>query len=171
VSSLWYRHLGHPGHEALPKQSSTLHSCTRDDIHSVCHACQLGHHVRLPFHASNSHATNNFDIIHCDLWTSLVISVFGYKYYLVIPDDCSHYLWTFPLKLKSDMFSTLSHFFTYVLSSAPPSRQSSATMDVSLITPAPARSSSPMAPTFVCHAPTPPPKTVKPSASFDLLTT
>jgi hypothetical protein len=40
--------------------------------------------------------------------------VSGSKYYLVILDDYTHYLWTFPLKLKSDTFTTLSHFFTYV---------------------------------------------------------
>jgi hypothetical protein len=38
----------------------------------------------------------------------------GSKYYLVILDDYTHYLWTFPMKLKSDTFTTLSHFFAYV---------------------------------------------------------
>jgi hypothetical protein len=79
----------------------------------VCHACQLGQHVRLPFHASKSRATNNFNLIHYDLWTSPVISVSGYKYYLVILDGCSYFLWTFPLKLKSHTFSNLSNFFAY----------------------------------------------------------
>ena len=32
----------------------------------------------------------------------------------MILDDFSHYLWTFPLRLKSDTFSTLSDFFAYV---------------------------------------------------------
>jgi transposase InsO family protein len=40
--------------------------------------------------------------------------VYGLKYYLVILDDFTHYLWTFPLKQKSDTFTTLSNFFTYV---------------------------------------------------------
>jgi hypothetical protein len=47
---------------------------------------------------------------------TLVLSVSGYKYYLVILDDCSYYLWTFPLRLKSDTFQTLSQFFAYVKS-------------------------------------------------------
>jgi hypothetical protein len=55
-----------------------------------------------------------FDLIHLDLWTSPVVSVLGSKYYLVILDDFIHYLWTFPLKLKSNTFSTLSNFFAYV---------------------------------------------------------
>ncbi|KAL8138282.1 hypothetical protein V2J09_004283, partial [Rumex salicifolius] len=32
-----------------------------------------------------------FELIHCDLWTSPVLSISGFKYYLVIIDDFSHY--------------------------------------------------------------------------------
>jgi hypothetical protein len=38
----------------------------------------------------------------------------GYKYYLVVLDDFSHYSWTFPLRAKSEAFPTLSHFFAWV---------------------------------------------------------
>jgi histone deacetylase 1/2 len=48
------------------------------------------------------------------LWTSPVPSVSGFKYYLVVLNDCSHYLWTFPRRVKSDTFSTLANFFSYV---------------------------------------------------------
>jgi hypothetical protein len=40
--------------------------------------------------------------------------VSGYKYYLIIIDDFSHYAWTFPLRLKSDTFATITNFFSYV---------------------------------------------------------
>jgi hypothetical protein len=33
---------------------------------------------------------------------------------LVILDDCTHYSWTYLLPHKSDIFLTLSYFFTYV---------------------------------------------------------
>jgi hypothetical protein len=39
---------------------------------------------------SSSH-TQCFNLIRCDLLTSLVVSVSGYKYYLIIFDDFSHY--------------------------------------------------------------------------------
>jgi hypothetical protein len=71
-------------------------------------------HIRLPFPSYSSRAIRAFDLIHCDLWTSLVPSVSGYKYYLVILDDCTHYSWTFLLRHKSDTFPTLSHFFAYM---------------------------------------------------------
>lgn len=113
-ASLWHRRLGHPGREALVKLSPVLLACSTDDGSSLCHVCQLGRLVHLPFSVSSSRATNKFDLIHCDLWTSPVVSVSGYKYYLVILDDYSHHLWTFPLPLKSDTYSTLTHCFAYV---------------------------------------------------------
>jgi hypothetical protein len=111
LSTLWHRRLGHLGFEAL---SRLVLSCNKLELETLFHACQLGHHIRLPFSTSRSRATKNFDLIHCDFWTSPVISVSGYKYYFVILGDCSHYLWTFPLHLKSDTFQTLSDFFAYV---------------------------------------------------------
>jgi hypothetical protein len=56
-----------------------------------------------------------FDLMHIDLWTSPVISVSGSKYYLVNLDDFTHYLWTFPFKLKSNTFTTLSNFFLLMM--------------------------------------------------------
>jgi hypothetical protein len=38
-----------------------------------------------------------FDLLHIDLWTSPVVSVSGLKYYLIILDDFTHYLWYFRL--------------------------------------------------------------------------
>jgi transposase InsO family protein len=54
-----------------------------------------------------------FDLIHCDLWTFPVISASGFRYYLVIIDDYSHYYWTFPLHNKSRVSRTLADFFAY----------------------------------------------------------
>jgi len=56
TSTLWHRRLGHPGHEALTKLASMLPSCNKDISSSLCHACQLGRHTRLPFRVSSSRA-------------------------------------------------------------------------------------------------------------------
>jgi hypothetical protein len=110
----WHHRLGHPGPDSLASlsRSSLIHY--KSSPHELCHACQLGKHTRLPFASSTHRAVKPFDLVHPDLWTSHIISVSGYKYYLVILDDCTHYLWTFRLKLKSDTFTTLSHFFAYI---------------------------------------------------------
>jgi hypothetical protein len=74
----WHRRLGHPGRDALMHRSATI-PCTRSHDEHLCHACQLGCHVRLPFSSSSSHATHAFDLVHCDLWTSPITSMSGYK--------------------------------------------------------------------------------------------
>jgi hypothetical protein len=113
-ASIWHRHLGHPGVNVLSKLSHDSSVDCSSRTHNLCHACQLGRHIHLPFVGSNSRVDNNFDLIHCDIWTSPVVSVSDYKYYLVILDDHSHFMWTFSLRVKSDTFSTLSNFFAYV---------------------------------------------------------
>lgn len=115
TSTLWHRRLGHIGFEAMSRLI-TYHaiSCNKPKRDHICHAFQLGRHVHLPFGSSSSRAVNKFDLIHYDLWTSPIVSVFGYKYYLIIIDDCSHYAWIFPLRLKSDNFTTISNFFANV---------------------------------------------------------
>jgi hypothetical protein len=98
-STLWHCWLGHLGFEAL---STLVPSCNKSELDTLCHACQL------------SLAIKNFDLIHCDLWTSLILSISGYKYYLILLDDCSYYTWTFPLRLKLNTFQVMSHFFAHV---------------------------------------------------------
>jgi hypothetical protein len=114
-STTWHRRLGHLGCDALMQltRSATI-PCTRSHDEHLCHACQLGCHVRLPFSSSSLHATHAFDLVHCDLWTSPITSMPGYKYYLVVLDDFSHYVWTFPLRAKSEAFPALRHFFAWV---------------------------------------------------------
>jgi histone deacetylase 1/2 len=115
-STLWHRRLGHLSNQALSHLASAFHiPCNKvSPSYSLCHACQLGKHIRLPFDTSTTRTSCPFELIHCDLWTSPLASISGYKYYLVILDDFTHFLWTFPLRLKSDAFPAIKHFFAYV---------------------------------------------------------
>jgi hypothetical protein len=114
ATSTWHRRLGHPSPDALSSLSRSSFISYTSTTHDFCHACQLGKHTRLPFSSSSSHVEKAFDLLYLDLWASPVVSVSGSKYYLVIFDDFTHYLWTFLLKQKSDTFTTLSNFFAYV---------------------------------------------------------
>jgi hypothetical protein len=38
------------------------------------------------------------------------LSTSGFKYFLVILDDFTHFLWTIPLRLKSDAYAALASF-------------------------------------------------------------
>uniref|UniRef100_A0A453Q422 Integrase catalytic domain-containing protein n=1 Tax=Aegilops tauschii subsp. strangulata TaxID=200361 RepID=A0A453Q422_AEGTS len=87
--------------------------CNKATSHT-CHACQLAKHVRLPFSESFTIAPFPFHTIHCDVWTSPVLSNSGFQYFLVVLDDCTHFAWTFPLRHKSDVFEVLITFHAYV---------------------------------------------------------
>jgi hypothetical protein len=109
--------------------------------------------------------------MHLDLWTSPVVSVSSSKYYLLILDDFTHYLWTFSLKLKFDTFTTLFNFFLVCLISlAGRSKLSSATTGMSLTTLPPGSSSCRMTHSSRCRAHTHPYRMVKANVSFVPLT-
>jgi hypothetical protein len=74
-ASNWHHYLGHPGVNILSKLSKNSCVLCSRRTHDFYHTCQLDQ----------------------DLWTSPIVSVSGYKYYMVILDDCSHFMWTFPL--------------------------------------------------------------------------
>ncbi|GKD91317.1 ribonuclease H-like domain-containing protein, partial [Tanacetum coccineum] len=57
----------------------------------LCHACQLGKHVRLPFVSSNTLITSRFDIIHSDVWTSPIPSLSVFPYGSIQPTSTPNY--------------------------------------------------------------------------------
>jgi hypothetical protein len=57
--------------------------------------------------------TRLFELIHCDLWTSPILSISNFKYFLIILDDFTHFWWTIPLCQKSDAYVALASFHTF----------------------------------------------------------
>jgi histone deacetylase 1/2 len=114
-TALWHQRLGHPGRDSLQRTIRQFDfTCTKSSAHT-CQSCQLGKHVRLPFSASNSVCYVPFQLVHGDVWTSPVPSNSGFKYYLVLIDACTHFVWTFPLRTKSEVAQCLISFHAYVL--------------------------------------------------------
>jgi hypothetical protein len=83
-TSTWHRRLDHSSVDVLSKLSHDSSVICSRRTHDLCHTCQLGCHTRISFASSNSHADNNFDLIHYDMWNSPIVSISCYKYYLVI---------------------------------------------------------------------------------------
>ncbi|PWA54870.1 hypothetical protein CTI12_AA431350 [Artemisia annua] len=111
----WHQRLGHPGNE-VPRSllSNNDILCNKVKSPHLCHACQLGKHVRLPFFVYDTVVNFAFDIVHSDLWTSPLPSQSGIKYYVIFLDHFSHYLWVYPLRNKSDTFAKFVEFRSLV---------------------------------------------------------
>ncbi|KAJ0481931.1 putative RNA-directed DNA polymerase [Helianthus annuus] len=103
--------LGHPGTQVFNILRRRFgFSCNHNTTSQFCHSCHLSNSKRLPFYESTSFTFAPFDIIHCDLWTSSIPSKTGYKYYMVLIDNFSHFVWVYPLKFKSETFTTFVKF-------------------------------------------------------------
>nr|GEZ52638.1 ribonuclease H-like domain-containing protein [Tanacetum cinerariifolium] len=75
-----HQRLGHRGSEVLRRLvSHKFISCNKEKPLVLCHACQLGKHVRLLFASFDTVVTSCFDIIHSNVWTSLILSLSGVK--------------------------------------------------------------------------------------------
>ncbi|KAK1431722.1 hypothetical protein QVD17_08299 [Tagetes erecta] len=114
TTSNWHNRLGHPGQNILHLLSSRSFILCNKDNSNVCHSCQISNSKRLPFIDSNSVTIAPFDIIHCDLWTSPVTSNSGYKYYMVLIDNFTNYVWIYPLKFKSETFTNFAKFHKFI---------------------------------------------------------
>lgn len=79
--------------------SRNLIPCKSNKNLSLCHACQLGKHTRLPFWLSDSTSTFPFQLIHSDVWTSPITSVSGIKYYVILLDNFLQFIWGIPFEI------------------------------------------------------------------------
>nr|GEX37737.1 ribonuclease H-like domain-containing protein [Tanacetum cinerariifolium] len=63
----WHQHLGHSGSNVLRRLvSNSFISYNKEKPLTLCHASQLGKHVRLSFVNSDSIVNSSFDITHSD---------------------------------------------------------------------------------------------------------
>nr|GEY82382.1 ribonuclease H-like domain-containing protein [Tanacetum cinerariifolium] len=93
-STTWHKRLGHPGDDVLRRlESRNLISCRKSKLSTLCHACQLGKHAKLPFYTSESSVDFVLEIIHSDIWTLPIPSESGIKYYDIFLDHFSHFVW------------------------------------------------------------------------------
>ncbi|KAM2925447.1 hypothetical protein FF1_042962 [Malus domestica] len=114
---VWHQRLGHPSSSIFRRVISTnkLAVHGKSSVDFFCSDCALAKNHKLPFGVASSTTTRSLQLLHCDLWgPASVKSSSGFQYYLLLVDDFSKYSWFFPLKAKSDVFSTFVIFKNYV---------------------------------------------------------
>lgn len=111
---LWHNKLGHPLSQALKIVAPSLHLPSTLNKH-FCGSCKLGKSSKLPFQQCSSYSTTLFSTLHSDVWgPSPVTSVDGYRYYLIIVDECSRFTWIFPLHSKSEVSTIFISFIQLI---------------------------------------------------------
>ena len=114
VGNAWHFRLGHLSPDKLgilcKNNSYISHS-----NNTPCIVCLLAKQKHLPFDDSNTQSVSPFNIVHMDIWDPLSISsVHGHRYFLIVVDDYSRYVWIFLMKHKSDSHSLVKSFILMV---------------------------------------------------------
>lgn len=69
----------------------------------------------MPYVSHNNMSSSPFDLIHLDTWGPfLVESADGYRYFLMIVDDCTRVTWIYMMRNKSDVHYIFFAFIKYV---------------------------------------------------------
>ena len=67
------------------------------------------------FPSSQSKSVNPFDLVYSNVWgPSHILSMNGYRYYLIFVDDFTRFIWIFPLKTKSECLKLFVQFNAFV---------------------------------------------------------
>ena len=82
----------------------------------VCSRCVLKKHDQDSFEKHASwHASTPLQLVHSHLCDPLlVVSFYGYKYFLTFIDDFSRRTWVYFLKLKSEVFNIFLAFKAFI---------------------------------------------------------
>lgn len=80
----WHHRLGHTNNETLKSLIfSQYFQCNKGSLLSSCKACQIGKHIKLPFHKSNTTSFHPFQLVRSEIWTSPVSRMSGINYYIL----------------------------------------------------------------------------------------
>ncbi|GAB2294442.1 hypothetical protein Dimus_038297 [Dionaea muscipula] len=116
--SLWHKRLGHPSNVIVSTMLAKSHISSSIDSYqsqNVCESCLAGKFSKLPFDISMSRSSRPFELIHSDVWgPSPVVSIDGYRYYVLFIDDYTRFTWMFPMKNKHEVFTHFQTLFAYV---------------------------------------------------------
>ena len=113
---IMHRHLTHPSGEVLRKAGKYVKDFPDIKIPSehFCPGCAQGKMTQKPFPASETRATEPFELIHSDLKMQPVESYRKYRYTITFLDDFTSHTWTINLRTKDAALPATHHFLVMV---------------------------------------------------------
>ncbi|KAE8706559.1 hypothetical protein F3Y22_tig00110392pilonHSYRG00193 [Hibiscus syriacus] len=97
--------------ETLVEAEASVASCSSDSVSlPLCEHCITSKQHRLKFNTSNSRGKSVLELVHSDVWQAPITSLDEAKYFVSFIDDYSRRCWVYPIKKKSDVFSTFKIF-------------------------------------------------------------
>lgn len=100
----WHNRLGHPTAHVLNSIISSFSlPCSQAGSQNLsCSDCSINKSHKLPFPQTSITSKRPLEYMFADVWTSPIVPVDNFKYYLVIY-HYTRYTWLYVLKRKSDL--------------------------------------------------------------------
>jgi hypothetical protein len=109
----WHKRLGHPSHKTV---TSLVHSFSlpiKKDTQgsTLCTSCSINKAHQQPFHSTSLQSHAPLDLIYTDVWgPSHTIGLDGSRYYLILVDHFTKYMWFCPMVAKSSVSTIFPQF-------------------------------------------------------------
>ena len=86
--------------------SSLVSFSSSSSLDFICQSCVCNKSHRLPFGESTLKSRGPLDLIYTNVWgPALIQSIHGFHYYLIFVDHFTKYVWFYPSRLKSNVFT------------------------------------------------------------------
>jgi len=114
ICQQWHARLGHPSFSVLKQILKKISiPCSSTDL-PFYDSCKLGKLHQLPFAQCQITATHPLELVYSDLWgPAPMLSVEGYRYYIVFVDAYTRHTWLYPMQLKSEALSIFKTFHKF----------------------------------------------------------
>ncbi|KAG7536467.1 Integrase catalytic core [Arabidopsis suecica] len=108
----WHSRLGHPSSSILNTVISTYSLPILNPAQKLlsCSDCLINKSHKVPFSLSTITSSRPLEYIYSDVWSSPIISLDNFRYYLLFVDHFTRYTWLYPLKQKSHVKETFILF-------------------------------------------------------------
>ena len=108
----WHSGLGHPAFPILKTMLSkfSLPLSSNVLLFKPCNACSINKMHKMPFSTSTLKSSFPLDIVFSDVWTSPLVPIDDFNYYVIFVDHYTRYTWRYPLKKKSQVHDVFQRF-------------------------------------------------------------
>lgn len=82
---------------------------------NVCDVCHRAKQAKEPFPYSEHKSIENFQLVHCDIWSPYRVERHSsFKYCLTLVDDRSRGIWVYLLKFKYEVCTVIKQFYNLI---------------------------------------------------------
>lgn len=108
--SSWHHILGHPSNKVLTSLSQENNVATNSIYDFHCPSCLINKSHKLPFSHNSLFSNHPLELLYTDVWSTSKKSIEGHYYYAIFVDHFTRYVWLYPMKKKSNVYTMFIQF-------------------------------------------------------------